>query len=135
MKRTFAILLGTGLLMAACSSQAKAIEMFTNFNDGMELGFRPLGVPDFAPVRFHSHQPQRWYDRHGMTRPCNDYEYGPAPSPPTAVPPSNVPGTQWGNGAMNDRGQPTARVAASRADRADIDFIRGQSFLPLGSAN
>ncbi len=135
MKKTLAFLLGAGLLVAVGASQAKAIEMFTNFNDGMELGYRPLGVPDFAPVRFHSHQPQRWYDRHGMERPCNDFQYGPAPSPPTVVPPSNVPGTQWGDGAMNERRRPADRVASNRADREDLDWVRGQSFLPNSSAN
>jgi hypothetical protein len=127
--------LGIVLSVAVLCSQARAIEMFTNFNDGMELGYRPLGVPDFAPVRFHSHQPQRWYTRHGMVPPSDDMQFSPPPSPPTAVPGSSMPGTQWQDGAIELRSEPAAGVASLPAEHEDVDWLRGQSFLPLDSKN
>jgi hypothetical protein len=116
--------------IAFVSSQARAIEMFTNYNNGMELGFRPLGYPEFPPVRFHSHQPQRWYTRHGMVRPSEDEHLPPPPSPPTFVPPMGMPG-QWQNGAIELRREPAAGVASVPAEHEDSDWLRGLSFLPV----
>ena len=141
MMKTTSILLGSsllvvGLMLGNGSSTASAVEMFTNFNNGMELGFRPYGIPEFPPVRYHSWQPQRWYDRHGMTRPCGlgqveDYEGGPFGRPNTVVPPPSVPGNQ----SLNEepirlRAEPTASITPSLSDHNDIDFQRGESFMP-----
>ena len=112
MIKTLSILLGVGLMVGALASQASAIEMFTNFNDGMEIGYRPLGYPAFPPVRFHAWQPEGWYIRHGMCRPSG-FEQSPAPSPPNVVPPVNVP-NQWQTGALELHGAPVAGAAPRR---------------------
>lgn len=134
MVKSLAIIIGISVAVATWSSPARAIEMFTNFNNGMELGCRPLGVADLPPVRFHSHQPERWYTRRGLTRPSEDMQLPPPPSPPNAVPTPNIPG-QWQTGAIELRAAPIAASATIPVDHADIDWLRGQSFLPLASGN
>jgi hypothetical protein len=128
-----------GLLLGSWPSAASGVEMFTNFNNGMELGFRPYGIPEFPPVRYHSWQPQSWYERHGVCRPSGDwrmqpppsaFDYGsPSPRPRTAVPPPSVPGNQSQNEPIELRGEPIAGVSPVRYDD-DADWIRGESFLP-----
>ncbi|HEX3996954.1 MAG TPA: hypothetical protein VHX65_00205 [Pirellulales bacterium] len=136
MVKKIALLLGIGVSVACWASAARAVELFTNFNNGMELGYRPLGYPEFPPVRFHSWQPQGWYIRHGVTRPSGDWKFGVPPSPPTVVPPPNVPQS---NGARNDPierdSAPAAGVASMPSDHEDVDWLRGKSFLPLETAN
>jgi hypothetical protein len=39
------------------ASPVGAIELFTNFNNGTELGTRPYGIPEMPPVRYH------WWQR------------------------------------------------------------------------
>jgi hypothetical protein len=137
------ILLGIGLIVGGLTigswpSPAGAVEMFTNFNDGMELGFRPYGIPEFAPIRYHSRQPQCWYSRHGLIRPSEDewrFQLQPTDRPETAVPPPNVPGNQTLNDPIQLRGQPTAGVSTPPSDRNNIDWLQGASFLPRGSSD
>lgn len=150
MLKTLSVLLGTGLtvggsMVVGSPSTVYAVEMFTNFNNGMELGFRPYGIPEFPPVRYHSWQPPSWYERHGVCRPSGNWRFQPPPSafdrgepsprPRSAVPPPSVPGNQSQNDPVEIRGEPTAGVAASPAGRDDIDWVRGESFLPTGPSN
>jgi len=137
MAKTLFILVAGGLLIAGWAMPASAIEMFTNFNNGMELGTRPLGVPEFPPVRFHSWQPQRWYDRHGMCRPSEgEWRFNLPPSPPSVVPPPSVPQANQAESERIDlHGEPMAGTPPMPTDHEDIDWLRGQSFLPLGTAN
>ena len=145
MKKTFSILLGSclaigGLMLGNWSSSASAVEMFTNFNNGMELGFRPYGIPEFAPVRYHSWQPHGWYIRHGVDQPCGngqieDYEGGPFGRPNTVVPPPNVPGNQSQNDPIQLRGEPMVGVPVAPSNRDDADWVRGESFMPRNASN
>src|SRR5258707_15870253 len=48
---------------------ARAIEMFTNFNNGTELGTRPLGIEIMSPVRYHAYPHGRWF--HGPVGGCD----------------------------------------------------------------
>jgi hypothetical protein len=137
MKNTLSILLGSclaigGLMLGNWSSSASAVEMFTNFNNGMELGFRP--------VRYHSWQPHGWYIRHGVSQPCGngqieDYEGGPFGRPRTAVPPPNVPGNQSQDDPIQLRGTPMAGVPTVPTDRDDADWVRRESFMPRSASN
>ncbi len=141
MMKTLSILLGNcllvgGLIFGSEASPASAVEMFTNFNNGMELGFRPYGIPEFPPVRYHSWQPQTWYTRHGMVRPCGngqveDYEGGPFGPPNTAVPAPPIPGNQTQSNPVELQAEPVADVSVAPSQHDDAArWIRGQSFLP-----
>jgi hypothetical protein len=146
MMKTLSILLGNslvvgglvfgGLIFGGGASPVSAVEMFTNFNNGMELGFRPYGIPEFPPVRYHSWQPQSWYTRHGMVRPCGngqveDYEGGPFGRPNTAVPAPPIPGNQSQNDPVELQAEPVADVSVAPSNRnAAAGWVRGQSFLP-----
>ena len=141
MMKTLSILLGNcllvgGLIFGSEASPASSVEMFTNFNNGMELGFRPYGIPEFPPVRYHSWQPQAWYTRHGMVRPCGngqveDYEGGPFGPPNTVVPAPPIPGNQTQSDPVELQAEPVADVSVAPSQRDDAaHWVRGQSFLP-----
>jgi len=146
MMKTLSILFGNslvvgGLMFGGGASPASAVEMFTNFNNGMELGFRPYGIPEFPPVRYHSWQPQSWYTRHGMVRPCGngqveDYEGGSYGRPNTVVPAPPIPGNQSQNDPVELQAEPVADVSVSPSQHDDAaGWVRGQSFMPTSPAN
>jgi hypothetical protein len=145
MMKTFSILLGivsaaAGLTIGGWSSPACAIEMFTNFNNGMELGFRPLGIPEFEPVRYHSWQPHGWYERHGVSQPCGngqleDNDRRPYHWPITAVPAHCVPGNQSQDEPTELHGEPIVGDPANGSDPDESDSGRSESFLPRFRAN
>jgi hypothetical protein len=66
--------------IAVLAARARAIELFTNFNNGTELGTRPLDVDEMSPVRVHPWQ-GRWF--HGRNNGCFNpaAEYGAAAQP------------------------------------------------------
>jgi hypothetical protein len=140
------------LTFGSLAAPAAAIEMFTNFNNGTELGTRPLGIDEMPPVRFHSWQ-GRW--GHGPMGGCFN------PSVETSIPrsdmsgdtaqrPIGVPGLA-GRGrvkaaldpdAQTRRGlqptvvEPTERRSGHRPDaRTDGDWLRSSNFLPPAESN
>ncbi len=60
--------IAAALAIGGIASPVKAIEMFTNFNYGTELGTRPYGIEILSPVRYHAYQHGRWFQ--GETGPC-----------------------------------------------------------------
>ena len=60
--------IAAALAIGGIASPVKAIEMFTNFNYGTELGTRPYGIEILSPVRYHTYQHGRWFQ--GATGPC-----------------------------------------------------------------
>src|SRR5258707_5049619 len=69
---------------------ARAIEMFTNFNNGRELGTRPLGIEIMSPVRYHAYPHGRWF--HGPMSGCDNS--GPVDAAP-GVFPAAMPGARY----------------------------------------
>jgi hypothetical protein len=122
-----------------------AVEMFTNFNNGMELGFRPYGIPEFPPVRYHSWQPQSWYLRHPDRVPCGIGQFQqpagvdqaePIYTPAPTIPAPPAPKYRSDNGPVELRGEPAADVSVSPSERDDAaGWVRGQSFMPTSPAN
>jgi len=125
-------------LAAALAAPAQAIEMFTNFNNGTELGTRPLGIETLSPVRYHSWQHAgRWY--HGPGVPCDNAGYMPAPAvpgPPTPPPPvpDRAASSRRSKAVMVEPdGVPSAGLKPSKS--ANDDWIRSSNFLPPAESN
>jgi len=78
--KTSQIVAGILLAIGGWAAPASAIEMFTNFNNGMELGNRPLGIEWMSPVRYHENQPAPLWPGRWTTR-CAA-ETGPPPAMP-----------------------------------------------------
>ena len=77
------------IAVLCCGPKAQAIEMFTNFNNGMEFNTRPIGIDQLPPVRYHWWQPapgqpiffgRRWRDCQGAE--TDEFQ----PDAPEAVP-------------------------------------------------
>lgn len=125
-------------LVASLAAPARAIEMFTNFNNGTELGLRPLGIETLSPVRFHSWQhPGRWY--HGPGVPCENS--GSMPAPPVPVPPTPPPPVP-DRAASSRRPQPVIvepdgvpAAGLKPSGNANDDWIRSSNFLPPTESN
>jgi hypothetical protein len=111
--------IAAAVLAVTCVTPAYAIEMFTNFNNGTELGTRPLGIPELAPVRFHAYP--MW--RGGS--PC-EFQGPSSPAEPINVP-AGAPA------APLDKGTSGKRADGSAADRDD--WGRRASFLPANGGN
>jgi len=128
--------LSVALLIVGCwPASARAIEMFTNFNNGMEFNTRPIGIDQLPPVRYHCGQPApgqplfgRRYGNCGpaaeLDSPLNQPE--PVPAPPS----KHVPG-----GSVQLRATPSGNPQPVGANSDDEDWLRGASFLPAGAAN
>jgi hypothetical protein len=123
------------LLIGVGTSPAHALELFTNFNDGMELNWRPYGIPDNAPARYQSGHPcvnmiWRYPARTENCPACGsreDYsntgsdgaESG--DSRPTEIQPAEIPAVQTGLSHARNVG--------------DEDWMRGANFLPSHSTD
>ncbi len=111
------------------SKSARALELFTNFNNGTELNWRPYGIPDNAPVWYQSGHPcvnMQWrYPARGENcRACGQNpEYSNMDrggSAPRSDRPIEIHATQ------------TGILGAHSAN--DEDWMRGASFLPRPAA-
>jgi hypothetical protein len=127
----FALALAWGWL----ASPAHAIEMFTNFNNGTELGTRPLGIEIMSPVRYHAYPHGRWF--HSPMGGCDNFaprNMAPGDSPaamparyisspnsqvkPVVIEPNDIESTRPRGKATNDE-----------------DWIRSSNFLPPIESN
>lgn len=132
-----------------CGSQARAIEMFTNFNNGTEFNTRPIGIDQLPPVRYHWWQPapgEPIFFRHHW-RDCQEAEdgqfqpeapeYVPAPSArPSAGVPIQLRAQPTGNfrpeaEESDDRDSAPQEIRRPTHDwRSGGNFRRGESYLP-----
>ncbi len=83
------LVIGLALALGNWSGSAHAIEMFTNFNNGMETGTRPLGIDPMGPVRFHANQhealwPGRWQQQARCMAGPQPVEFNNQPAMPPA---------------------------------------------------
>ena len=76
------IAMGLALAIGSWAAPARAIELFTNFNNGSELGNRPIGIEWLSPVRIHANQPAPLWPGRWTENRC----------PPTAGPAEGTPG-------------------------------------------
>jgi len=124
------------LALGGLASHAQAIEMFTNFNNGTELGTRPLGIEIMSPVRYHAYPHGRWF--HGPMEGCdNSGPVGPAPE----VSPAAMPAAQYIS-SPNSQVKPVAiepNGIESTPPRGkathEEDWIRSSNFLPPIESN
>ena len=129
--------IAVALLIAGFASRVEAIEMFTNFNYGTELGTRPYGIEVLSPVRYHAYPHGRWFQ--GPMPAC-----GPAVG--AAASPAASPALQ--SNAADPRVQQSAagadspiivRPAETTARRsgssADDGWIRSSNFIPPAQAD
>ncbi|HEY2147721.1 MAG TPA: hypothetical protein VGH32_07270 [Pirellulales bacterium] len=126
--------------IGSLAAPARAIEMFTNFNNGTELGTRPLDVDEMSPVRVHAWQ-GHW---HGPLGRCfNDAADAAAPRSEYAPGerPVGVPALSGRDHVKANR-QPTVvdptatKSTGRRSDSsADDDWLRSSNFLPPNNSN
>jgi len=106
------------------AAPARAIELFTNFNNGTELGTRPLDVDEMSPVRVHAWQ-GRW---HGPLGRCFN-DAGNAVPRSEYVPGQPPAGASFGSAAGSDaqaRREPQGRgsiLAGGGRLRAELQRI------------
>ncbi|HEV2969263.1 MAG TPA: hypothetical protein VGY55_04675 [Pirellulales bacterium] len=129
----FALLLATGAFV----SPAQAIEMFTNFNNGTELGTRPYGIEIMSPVRYHAYPRGRWFQ--GPANGCDGFgtqETAPAALPATIDPnrPVRLPPTS-AEGPTEIRPQPAESMTRTAAPDIEDNWIRSINFLPSPQGN
>ncbi|HEV3415471.1 MAG TPA: hypothetical protein VG056_01600, partial [Pirellulales bacterium] len=129
----FAALLAIGGFV----SPAQAIEMFTNFNNGTELGTRPYGIEIMSPVRYHAYPRGRWFQ--GPANGCDNL--GPPGIAPAALPatidpdrPVRLPPTSV-DGPVEIRPQPAESTTRTSAPDLEDNWIRSINFLPPAQAN
>jgi hypothetical protein len=106
------------LAFVGISSSANAIELFTNFNYGMELGTRPYGIPEMPPVRYH------WWQRN----------YCPPPemqAPIQRTAPSNIRLPASKPEIVQPQSSSDGGATGSEDERLD----RRTNFLPAGAAD
>jgi hypothetical protein len=128
----FALVLAFGGL----ASEARAIEMFTNFNNGTELGTRPLGIEIMSPVRYHAYPQGRWF--HGPMGGCDNYgPVGVAPgASPEAMPAARYilsPNSQEKPVVIEPNGSESTMPRGKATN--DEDWIRSSNFLPPIESN
>jgi hypothetical protein len=142
--KSFCLTLLVLLSIGAWAMPVKALELFSNFNDGTELGNRPYGIPDMAPVRYHSGQPapgETWWQHHHQDncRSCGDGpEYSSAPAEYSN---EQRDGSDQSNDQVaheqSSSGPIRIHAAAMGAEKltpaGDEDWRRGESFLPTDS--
>ena len=128
--------IAVALLIAGFAPRVEAIEMFTNFNYGTELGTRPYGIEVLSPVRYHAYPHGRWFQ--GPMPACGPAvgaAASPAASPAlqsnAAAPPVPPPAA----GAYSPIiVRPAATTARRSASGADDGWIRSSNFIPPANA-
>jgi hypothetical protein len=112
------VMVALALVVSGFACPAHAIEMFTNFNYGTELGTRPYGIEVLSPVRYHAYPHGRWFQG---SMPCGvpgGGPMGPAPVAPQA-------------GSTRANIVAPAETTAQRSTRSiDDKWIRSSNFLP-----
>ncbi len=109
------------LVFAGLASPAGAIELFTNFNNGTELGTRPYGIPEMPAVRYH------WWQKNY----CPPTEMQPPATMPRPTAPSNMRLPSSGPTIV----QPQSSSDGGASGSEDERFGRSSSFLPVGAAD
>jgi hypothetical protein len=133
---TARLMIAVALVIGGIASPVKAIEMFTNFNYGTELGTRPYGIEVLSPVRYHAYPHRPWLQ--GMTPPC-PANAGPEMRPANnAAAKSDVPDRPSTASRPEIRrpnvivpSETTARRAATESEEG---WIRSSNFLPPAQA-
>jgi hypothetical protein len=130
------VLFALVLALGGLASRAQAIEMFTNFNNGTELGTRPLGIEIMSPVRYHAYPQGRWF--HGPMGGCDNS--GPVGAPPGASP-AAMPAARYIS-SPNSREKPVViepngiESTPPRGKHTNgEDWIRSSNFLPPIDSN
>ena len=128
--------IAAALAIGGIASPVKAIEMFTNFNYGTELGTRPYGIEILSPVRYHAYQHGRWFQ--GATGPC-PATGAPEMRPANGTNPSSEVPVQPPTASRAEIRRPNivlpSETTAHRADPdAEEGWIRSSSFLPPAQA-
>ncbi len=128
------------LAFGALATPARAIEMFTNFNNGTELGTRPLGIEVLSPVRYHAYPHGRWF--HGPGGPCENDGVMPAPPPAQPSPPAPPPPLmKRATSARAERPKATIvepderRSVPQRSSNDDDRWLRSSNFHPPAQSN
>lgn len=126
--------------IGSLAAPARAIELFTNFNNGTELGTRPLDVDEMSPVRVHAWQ-GRW---HGPLSRCFNESADAAASRSEYAPgqqPVGVPALA-GRDRLKAKPQPTVIEPAAqkpsprRSDSSSNgDWLRSSNFIPPTDSN
>lgn len=129
-------LFALALALGGLASEARAIEMFTNFNNGTELGTRPLGIETMSPVRYHANPHGRWF--HGPMEGCdNSGPVGAAPEASPAATPaarySSSPNSQVKPVVIEPNGIESTPPRGKAIN--DEDWIRSSNFLPPIESN
>ena len=104
------------LVFAGLASPAAAIELFTNFNNGTELGTRPYGIPELPPVRYH------WWQKNY----CPPPEMQPPATMPRGAAPSSMKLQSNGPAIV----QPQSSSDGGTTGSEDERFGRSANFLP-----
>ncbi len=118
-KRIGSVLVSLGVLwgIGAMTTPSQAIELFTNFNNGEELGTRPIGYDPMGPVRYHAYPHRwRWMAQRGEVA-------GPAGGAPYAA----------GATATPNRNATTVTAQPVKGPDAEDQWIRSSSFMPTGA--
>jgi hypothetical protein len=128
--------IAVALAIGGIASPAGAIEMFTNFNYGTELGTRPYGIEVLSPVRYHAYQHGRWFP--GAAAPCPTAG-GPEMRPANgAAARSDVPNRSYqANRAETRRPSiisPSDSTTHGAAPASEEGWIRSSNFLPPAQA-
>ncbi len=98
------------IALGGLPSPALAIEMFTNFNNGMELGTLAYGIPEMPAARFH------WWQR------CNGQTSGmPAPGP-AVMGAENAFARSSRAGGLRARGEPLRSTVFGGPAREQLEF-------------
>ena len=129
-------MLAAALMIGGFVSPARAIEMFTNFNNGTELGNRPYGIDVMPPVRYHAYPPGRCFrvpsgcDHPGFARLAPEVPSGGDASERTALKP------QPRDSRASEIRPQIVEPAANRPVPAFEDqWLRANSFLPPIESN
>ncbi len=105
------------LALIGLASPAGAIELFTNFNNGTELGTRPYGIPEMPPVRYH------WWQKNY----CPPPEMQPPATMPRAPAQSNMRMPSSGPAIV----QPQSSSDQTGPGAGDAIWLRGTSVVKL----
>jgi hypothetical protein len=119
------------LLTGGLASRVEAIEMFTNFNNGTELGTRPYGIEVLSPVRYHAYPHGRWFQGPmPACGPSGDVGKTPAASPAlqsNAADPLVQRSPAGADSPIIVR--PAETTARRNASNADDTWIRSSNFI------